>query len=106
MIRTDYTREELIDICERAIVSESDWGDRDSHQAQMQVGSCWALLKAGCEFKVITEGSLRSDDRTIWVEIRSAGFSFFEYAEEDNAKESANYYLPNPDRLLQGGDWY
>lgn len=39
MIKTDYTREELISICERAIVPQSKWWDRDSEQAQAGVGS-------------------------------------------------------------------
>ena len=33
IIRVDYTREELIEICERAVVAHEHWSNRDSHNA-------------------------------------------------------------------------
>ena len=53
------TREELIAICEKATVPQSKWWDRDSAGAIQQMGMAWALLKAGCEFRVIKEDNER-----------------------------------------------
>lgn len=101
-MKEDYTREELIDICEKSIVPEFHWSNRDSHEAHLNIGSCWALLKAGCDFRVLTSGILSTDDRTIWLEIDAKGFTCF----EGGAKQSELYYLPTIERLSKGGDWY
>ena len=99
-----YTREQLIGICESSIVNEDVWSNRDSAMSQKGVGKCWALLKAGCNFKVLTEGGFVTDDRTIWVEIDFRGFSTF----EGSGKETSTFYLPTPERLKKsnGSDWY
>ena len=47
-----YNREKLIKICEKAIVDISKWSNRDSPSAQINIGKCWALLKAGCEYNL------------------------------------------------------
>lgn len=105
---TDYTREELIAICEASIRPESVWHDRDSERAHRQVGEAWALLKAGCEFRILNEvgerHSLVTDEKTIWVEIDSKGFDYFEMHE----MRTDHFYLPTRARLEQrgSGDWY
>lgn len=48
------TREDLIAICERAIVPQDHWRNRDSASAQLGVGAALVLLKAGCKFVVLT----------------------------------------------------
>lgn len=112
-----YTREDLIKICELAIVNEEDWEDRDTESSQQQVGICWALLKAGCDFEVTYE-KLDDEDRnrcitdedTIWLYIYSKGFMWFECAEDNSRdyKEKIHIYLPTMKRLAEakGKDWY
>lgn len=106
--RTDYSREELIAICERGVVSEKKWGNRDSCEAQQQLGACWALLKAGCEFYIrqgIVGDNCSTDARTIWVEVNAHGFSNFDHGGDLDDK---TFYLPTPQRLenAKDGDWY
>ena len=101
-----YTREELINICEKSFVSESKWHDRDSQEAQKQLGKCYALLKDGCDFKIINDEDIcKTDENTIWLYIYSKGFQSFELGAE---KEEECYYLPTLKRLEEanGNDWY
>ena len=56
------TREDLISICERSVVSYGNWSNRDSYSAQVNVTDIYKLLKGGCDFKYNIE-----NDRTIWV---------------------------------------
>lgn len=106
MIKTDYTREELLSICEDAFVPQKKWSNRDSAEAQKQLGWCYAWLKAGCEFEILTKDTLGTDESTIWVEITAQGFMYFESGEGCEDKES--FYLPTRQRLEErkGGDWY
>lgn len=100
----EYTREVLIDLCERSIVPVDQWSDRDSAQCMIQLGSCLALLKCGCDFKVLYEDVLCTNEETIWVEIEYPGFAAFEGF---NSTKS-NFWLPTEKRLRdnQGRDWY
>lgn len=106
-MKTDYTREELIAICEKSTIAEKDWRNRDSSDAQRQLGEAWALLKAGCDFYIRRSGDCASNESTIWIEIEFNGFNFFEYGSE-SSKESETYYLPTESRLesAKGKDWY
>lgn len=108
-----YTREDLIEICEKAFVKEKDWRYRDSEQSQCKLGECYALLKAGCEFEVTYDGDLcETDEDTIWLYVYSKGFMYFDYYdgedEDKNYKEEHHYYLPTLKRLeeTKGKDWY
>ena len=100
-----FTRENLIQLCERGIVNHVDWSNRDSSSAQMQLGKCWALLKAGCSFDIRTSGSCATDEHTIWLDIRFPGFGYFESSE---SYEEELFYIPTELRLTNsnGGDWY
>lgn len=98
-------RSELIKICEQAIVKESSWANRDSYDAQKQIGEAWVLLNAGCDFRVrdqIQDAPCRTDDHTIWIEIEAKGFGYF----EGGSSEVETYYLPAKTRLSDGYDWY
>lgn len=106
MARIDYTREELVSICERAIVPESKWCDRDSAGAQRQVGETWALLRAGCDFEVVEkDGHIITDEHTIWVRLKYDGFSVFDSGADKYEELS---YLPTTQHLDErnGEDWY
>ena len=99
-----YNREDLIKICEQAFVNTDLWNDRDSYYSQCKLGECYALLKDGCDFKILTRGNLKTDKDTIWLEIEATGFEWF----EGGNMEIGTYYLPTQKRLdeADGGDWY
>lgn len=105
-MKTDYTRSELIDLCEKAIVNIKNWSDRDSAEAQRQIGDGWALLKSGCPFTVLSEGNLITDNTTIWIEHRFTDFMGYECDCAENATETS--YIPTQSRLdeAKGTDWY
>ena len=118
----DYTREKLIEICEKAIVKQTNWYNRDSASAQMGIGKCWALLKAGCEFEIQTikqnpDGNCVTDERTIWIQLFVHDFGWFENGAEEAEDQRGStgdwndnylYYLPTEKRLEESdnGDWY
>jgi len=99
-------RDELIALIEAAIVPESKWRNRDSAEAQKQLGECWAQLQAQCEF------TARPDDRrpteTILVNVFAKGFTAFEYGGGMKSYDCEMYYVPTRERLERnaGGDWY
>ena len=104
--RKDYSRDELIAICEQAIAPMNSWHDRDSASAMRQVGDCWALLKADVPFRIQSD----TDEDTIWVEHYAIkGFNHFEYGDYDgDNRDTEVSYLPTPKRLAEraGEDWY
>lgn len=96
-------REGLLAICEAAFVPQDKWRNRDSSAAQQQVGECYSMLRAGCDFWV------REDEKqTLWVTVEYHGFDYFEYGSEEGCCSSETYYLPTRARLDQvaGKDWY
>lgn len=99
------TREDLIQICEDGIVPQEKWMDRDSAEAQKQLGEALALLKCGCDFVILKEGDLKTDSRTIWIEIYSEGFAHHDYG---GNIDRDTYYLPTRSRLdnNKNSDWY
>lgn len=110
---TDAQRAELIVICERAIVPEDDWHDRDSASSHRQLGECWAQLRAGCRFELHgSDGDPPSDEQTHWVTVYSEGFQYHENHESGDDQllymDKETYYLPTANRLdkAAGKDWY
>lgn len=106
MIKTNYRRQDLIRLCEDAVVPHKKWGNRDTSDAHRQLGEAWALLKAGCKFEISTKGDLKTDAETVWVKIFFTGFSGFEAGVEEN--ESETFYLPTRKRIKDNSreDWY
>lgn len=108
MAKVDYTKDELIAICERAVVDEKHWRNRDSDHAQRGVGRAWAYLRGNVPYRILTEGDPARDcvtnDRTIWLEFTVKTFGYFECGQ----KEGETVFLPTPIRLdeRQGKDWY
>jgi hypothetical protein len=117
-MKIDYSREELLAICEKAFVSQSDWTDRDSASAQLQLGEAYSLLKAGCDFDIEHDPDSKSgcstDDKTIWIQFYVHDFIYFECDMSEDKEHrgtcSADYhfYLPTLARLKEvgGKDWY
>lgn len=101
-----FSREDLLNICQRASVPHQKWYDRDSADAQRQVGECLMLLRAGCKFTIMKDkkDSLCTNERTIWVKVFFPGFATFEGGNMCND----TFYLPTRKRLEEanGGDWY
>lgn len=104
-MQTDYSRDDLLAICERAFVPQAKWHDRDSSAAQRQLGECYALLKAGCDFSISRDGLLITDARTIWVTVTWEGFGHFDWG---GPLDVETFYLPTSHRLNErdGKDWY
>lgn len=101
-----YTRKDLIKICEQAFVSEDKWGNRDTAQAQIQLGKCYAFLKDGCDYKILYDNKVcKTDEHTIWVTFFVKDFLYFEM---EGSKEEYTCYLPTQKRLdeANGEDWY
>jgi len=98
------TREDLLEICERALVTpESAWSDRDSSSATRQLGEAYALLKAGCTFYVEKE----SKHNAWWVHIEFRGFNYFEGDSDGMGPlDDDRFYIPLAERVVEGKDWY
>lgn len=106
-MKRTYRRQDLIKLCEDGIVSCKKWGNRDTSDAQRQLGEAWALLKAGCDFEILQEkDGLNTSDKTVWVKIRFTDFSGFENGYPNNAADI--FYLPTIARLTENknSDWY
>ena len=105
----DYSRENLIAICEAATTDVRRWRDRDSPSAHEKLGKCWSLLKCNCDFTVFLKGpgDCVTNERTIWLEITYPSFSSFECG-DDAYDEAETFYLPTPKRLrdCESHDWY
>lgn len=106
-------RDELISICETAFIPQRHWLNRDSASAQMQLGEAYALLRAGCAYKILTADNqddiyssarCHSNDDTYWAEFEIEGFSYHEMG----MYQYETFYLPTRKRLgtVSGEDWY
>lgn len=60
----EYSRTNLINLCERAVVHHSKWHDRDSNSAQQMISSIYEGLTAGLDFIIDEE----TDEETIIIE--------------------------------------
>lgn len=110
LIDGDYSRDNLIAICDAAVVPVSKWRNRDTPGSHEKLGLCTVMLNAGCEFYVHPskpdERGCFTDDKTIWLTVEWPTFSTFEYGGGHHEEEM--FYLPTPSRLrdANGGDWY
>lgn len=97
---TDHA--DLIELCELGWVSEAKWRNRDSAEAQIQLGKAYALLNAGCDFRI---DESMGDEHTVWVRIAYRGFGSFDWGGD---KDEELFYLPTKARLQEavGRDWY
>lgn len=110
---SNFSRENLISICERAVVDVSKWQNRDSPSSQERVGKLWVLLKSNCQFEVLYENDgLCTDDNTIWLRVWSPKFLHFDWDGFDlndrDTMEDETFYLPTTALLdySKGNDWY
>jgi hypothetical protein len=103
-----YSREVLVDLCERAAVPVDHWHDRDSAGAQKQVGEALMLLKAGCDFSMSEDPV--TDEKTVWIRVVYPGFNAFECGRDraDGYWDDDTFYIPTNVRLArsEGKDWY
>ena len=110
---SNFTRQQLISICERAVVDVSKWRNRDSPSSQESIGKLWVLLKANCQFEVLYENDgLCTNDNTIWLRVWSPKFRHFDWDGFDlndrDTMEDETFYMPTTARLdhSNGNDWY
>lgn len=64
-------REELIELCKRAVVHHTKWHNRDSYSAQKSIQSIYKGLTAGLDFRVVTkeiDADYHSDEETLIIE--------------------------------------
>ena len=89
-------REDLIRLCEDAVVPNNRWASADTYYAQAQLASLWLFLKAGCKFKLDEE-----ENGTVWVVVTF-------YQPGTKLHITSDYYLPTRKRLnsANGKDWY
>lgn len=97
------TREQLVELCDSAVVAEKRWTNRDSAGAQRQIGELRSLLLAGCEFTIEEAPRLGS----WWVEVQYKGFDYF----EEGTMSVGSFYVPTAERLAKSveiitKDWY
>jgi hypothetical protein len=109
----DYSREKLIEICEKSIVPQEKWRSGLTPSAQENVGLCWGLLKAGCTFHLLVKPNKVGDfavtnERNIWLRIQWPSFLDIECGEDGDCSNDELFYLPTEKRLEEneGGDWY
>lgn len=60
------TRDDLIQICEDAVVPFTSWSNRDSYSAQVNLQEIYAFLKIGAEYDLSIE-----NEHTIWVTFKN-----------------------------------
>jgi hypothetical protein len=123
------TREELISICFKSIVPWTEWNNRDSYVAQLNVNQCYSLLCINADFNVninndtieivfinlnpeiIREScffNLEYDDYSLYKEAFPEE-ELFEYYNSVDIDDKQKYcYLPTLNRLEErnGSDWY
>ena len=126
------TREELLKICEDAVVKCELWHDRDSCVTQYRLNTIYSFLKVGAEFTTEVD-----KNQTIWVTVKTTDeiIKLFEkelglpidtiddyrtivdpeYSTEMFSKDSPDdyddeyrTYLPTREKLtaVEGKDWY
>lgn len=114
------TREELISLCERAIVPQEKWQNRDSESAQKGVGRVWQLLKCGCKYEICTKDNspdYYSDAETWKIKFWVQSFMWFENGIEDDDEDGydtdsngqyLSFFIPTEKSLeaADGEDWY
>jgi hypothetical protein len=101
----DSTRKRLIALCEQGIVQVDKWMDRDTPATQQQLGICWAYLKAGCNFTIISE-----EEEFLYLTIFHPTFRTIEsqHPGEPEELESTDFYIPTERKIKEckGRDWY
>lgn len=126
-----FTREDLISLCERSVVSFERWNNRDSYVSQLNIQFIHRCLVCGLDyditnqyerisiqFKDITEeqkekyrtyyGELQIDSIDDYFEMFGRDSEMFESYNDDIDFSYVGGYIPTPERLERVGleDWY
>lgn len=65
------TREDLIELCQAAVVHHTKWQNRDSYSAQRGIQSIYEGLTAGLDYRIVTaemSPDYHSDERNLIIE--------------------------------------
>ena len=129
------SREQLISLCERAVVPYYKWANRDSYSAQVNIEDAYKLLQAGAEY----DAKLDKNGDVFWVNFKNLTEELLKKADSyclgidyiDSYKEAVSdeemfdtesdvwmalingykeitCYIPTKKHLeeVNGGDWY
>lgn len=95
-MKTDYTREELIEICKDAVVHHTKWRNRDSYCAQKEIQSIYRGLTAGLDFRIVTkeiDPDYHSHEKTLIIEfLQPIDFDKLENAQNLNISSRDDYF--------------
>ena len=90
------TREQLIELCQNAVVHHTKWNNRDSYSAQKGIQSVYEGLTAGLDFRIVTKEispDYHSDDRTLIVEfLQPIDFDKLKTAEHLEISSREDYF--------------
>ena len=93
-------RNELIQICQDAVVHHTKWQDRDSYSAQKSIQSIYEGLTAGLDFRVVTKDidkDYHSDERTLIVE-------FMQPIDHNKIKDAKHLEISEREDYFKDGD--
>jgi hypothetical protein len=92
-------RKYLVDLCDRGLVPESKWKNRDTFLFQKKLALCEWFLLCGCKYTILSW-----DEYYIQICLYAHGFMYFEEGEPENE----DFSIPSEERLnqLKGEDWY
>lgn len=94
------TRQESIILCERGIVPCNKWKFRDTPEAQQRLGTCWALLKAGCPLEI-------TEQANDFIDLMIGRSTFTSIENGDTKLEWLTFYVPTQQLdHAKGSDWY
>jgi len=89
-------REDLIQLCERAVVHHTKWRDRDSFIAQKSIQSIYKGLTAGLDFRIVTkeiDPDYHSDNDTLIIEfLQPIDFDKLKTAQSLNISSREDYF--------------
>jgi len=105
------SREELIKLCEDAVVHHTKWQDRDTYSAQKGVQSIYKGLTAGLDYLIVTkedDNDYHSDEDTLIIEfIQPIDFDKLEKGLELKISSREDYFKdcdPNYDSEMFDSD--
>jgi hypothetical protein len=98
-----YTREKIIELCDKGIVPLDKWSNRDTPSAQSGIGLIRTYLIAGCDFKL---DNAEDEFDPSWIGAPSIELLFEFSAEEFGDCECGYFPSEKCLEVVNGNDWY
>lgn len=106
-VKPENVRDKLIARCEESLVAMEVWRSRNSSSAMRNVGALWALLKAGCPFKLINPRGYHGEEpgQVFFIRVYFRGNDLYET--RGRVVDSELYYLPSKEKIqhMPENDW-